>query len=66
MGSECLLRHSNPSAWVQPCSHLDPCVMLWISMEGEQGLGSDYGWETSRGLSLAHHPPGVQPHIRGS
>ena len=66
MSSECFLRHNNPFAWVQPYSRLDPSLTLWISVESEQGMGSDYGRETSRELSLAHCPPGVQPHIRGS
>lgn len=34
MGSECLLRHDDQSAWVQPPSPLGPCPMLWISAEG--------------------------------
>lgn len=67
MGSECFLRHSDQSAWVQPYSPLDACPMLWISEEGEQGMGAGYGYrEISKGLSLPHPPVGAQSHLRGS
>lgn len=36
MGSECFLRHSDQSAWVQPHSPLGPCPVLWISEEGSR------------------------------
>lgn len=70
MGFEYFLRHSDQSARVQPHSPLDPCPMFWISLEGEQGMGTGCvkGNKQNDGDSviLLIHPHGAQSHIRGS
>lgn len=70
MGFEYFLRHSDPSARIQPGSPLDPCPMFWLPLEGEQGTGTGCvkGNKQNDGDSviLLIHPCGAQSHFRGS